>query len=75
MESAALQSITGTEFIQLSSIPFDHVTSFVAWLGAADIFTCEDSMGGVHDYVRHDLYDFWLETVKDETLHADMSIF
>jgi hypothetical protein len=75
MENSVSRYPLESEYIQLSSIPFDQVVPFQEWLGVADIFTRRDSMGRVHECVKYDLYDFWCETVKEENLHHEQALF
>lgn len=75
MENTVLRNHLESEYIQLSSIPFDHIGPFQEWLGVADIFTRRDRLGWEHECVKHDLYDFWRDTVKEDNLHQEQALF
>ena len=75
MENTVHRNHLASEYIHLSSIPFDQVGPFQEWLGVTDIFTRRDSMGRLHECVKYDLYDFWRDTVKEENLHEEQTLF
>ena len=75
MENNVSRYHPDSEYIQLSSIPFDHLGSFQEWLGVADIFTRRDNTGKTHECVLNDLYDFWRDTVKEELPHEEPTLF
>jgi len=65
----------GREFVLLSALPFEQLVPFRDWLSIADIFIKEDDMGMTNEFVYYDLYEFWYDTVKEETQLEELAIF
>lgn len=65
----------GAEFVQLSVLPFDQLVPFKDWLSVEDIFITEDDMGLSNECVHYDLYEFWYDTVKEESQLQELAIF
>lgn len=65
----------GREFVLLSALPFEQLVPFRDWLSVADIFVKEDDMGLSCEFASYDLYEFWYDTVKEETQLQELAIF
>lgn len=65
------EQYNGTEFIQLSRLPFDQMIHLKNWLSEYGVFTIQSQNGGSQKCVLYDDYEFWFDNYKSGNPDSD----
>lgn len=65
----------GTEFIQLSKLPFNQALPLKDWLAETDIFSIHKQNSIIKNCIHYDVYEFWFDNYKSENYQTQLSLF
>ena len=59
-----------TDFVRVSSLPFDQMERIKDWLGEAAFF----AIGNDPNCIHFDDYEFWFDHIMDEHFDTELSL-